>query len=911
MKVSLFMKHIILAVTICILMPFSVSGENETRQYDIVIYGGTSGGIAAAIQASRMGKSVVLIEPSRRIGGLTTGGLGQTDIGNKQAVGGISREFYQNISNHYSDLSNWKWQEKADYRDGGQTKTARGEDAMWTFEPSAALKVYHRMIAEETVDLVYEQRLDRENGVRRKRSRITEIQMESGEIYQGKMFIDASYEGDLLAAAGVAYIVGRESSEKYGESLNGVQANYFHPTLSRTVSTNGQNHNFEPGVDPYIERGNPSSGLLPFIKEGGKPGLQGAADRGVQAYCFRMTLTDHPSNRIPFSKPAGYRELDYELLFRNFEAGENAIPWINSDMPNQKTDTNNKHGFSTDFIGQNHYYPEASYAERDRIIKAHRHYQQGLMWSLANHPRVPQFIRDEVSRWGTCKDEYERDDGWQQQLYIREARRMVSGYVMRQQHCEGLEVAEDSVGMAAYGMDSHMVQRYVDANGFVQNEGNVQAHVIGPYPISYRSIVPKEEECSNLLVPVCLSSSHIGFGSIRMEPVFMVLGQSAATAACMAIDNETSIQNVSYEKLNARLVSDGQILNSQSGSLVNLDSLKGIVVDDSESVRVGNWIEGRVVQGIHKGYLHDQSVGDGFAEAIFNAVLPYTGEYEVQIAYQTQPDSASNVPVSVRHEGGETTLVVSQRKRPEVEGHFQSLGRFRFGKSASVALSNRDADGRVIADAVRWVLKRYDDPRERWSDNLLRWASEDEQRGGLDGGILFMGSSSVLMWDLKAGFGNYETRGRGFGGSKIWELPALYDEIVEPHKPDHIVIYTCENDLSIGRTYDEILDDWRVLYGRIRKELPRAQIYILSVKRSPRREYMTDKILEFNRILEAELVDMAQATFIDGDSPLIASNGMPDPGLFRDGLHLNEVGYRKWNRLINEAIEEKERSGPR
>ena len=280
----------------------------------------------------------------------------------------------------------------------------------------------------------------------------------------------------------------------------------------------------------------------------------------MQAYCFRMTMTDHPENRIPFEKPDGYDPLNYELLFRNYEAGETRIPWINSPMPNRKTDTNNKYGFSTDFIGGNYDYPEASYEEREKIVEAHRLYQRGLMWSLAYHPRIPAFVRDEVSRWGTCKDEYEREDGWQQQLYIREARRMRSDLVMTQYHCEGLEVVPDPIGLAAYGMDSHNVQRYVDENGFVQNEGNVEAKVDGPYSIGYRAIIPKETECSNLLVPVCVSATHIAFGSIRMEPVFMVLGQSAATAASLAIDAGGSVQDVDYIELQSKLLNDGQRL---------------------------------------------------------------------------------------------------------------------------------------------------------------------------------------------------------------------------------------------------------------------------------------------------------------------------------------------------------------
>jgi hypothetical protein len=559
-----------LSIAVMATLHFFTISDNRVaaqKEYDIIVYGGTSAGITAAIQSSRMGKTVLLIEPTNRLGGLTTGGLGATDIGNKQVIGGISREFYQNIKQYYQNLSHWKWQKPEEYR---QNRNAENEDAMWTFEPSAALEIYKGMINSEKIEVIYNARLNRQDGVKKNRTEIKEVMMESGDSFIGKMFIDATYEGDLLAAAGVCYTIGRESNNQYGETLNGVQANRINLTLKGNISWNSIHHNFIDGIDPYIEKGNPSSGLLPFIVEGG-PGIDGHGDKGIQAYCFRMTLTDVPENRIPFSKPEGYNELEYELLFRNYEAakgpieemynyGDLLVPWINTPMPNRKTDTNNQYGFSSDFIGQNHDYPEASYEEREKIIERHRIYQQGLMWTLSYHPRIPEKVRNIVSNWGTCKDEYEREDGWQQQLYIREARRMISDYVITQKNCESLEIAEDPVGMAAYGMDSHQVKRYVDANGFVQNEGNVQGLVPKPYPISYRAIVPKASECSNLLVPVCVSSTHIAFGSIRMEPVFMVLGQSAATAASMAIDNHVPVQSINYGDLKEQLLKDGQIL---------------------------------------------------------------------------------------------------------------------------------------------------------------------------------------------------------------------------------------------------------------------------------------------------------------------------------------------------------------
>ncbi len=538
-----------------------MSCQSTEPMYDIVIYGGTSAGVAAGIQAKRMGRTVLIIEPSNRIGGLTTGGLGQTDIGNKQVVGGIAREFYEGIHRYYQDTTHWKYESREEYQDGGQTRTEKGETAMWTFEPSAALAVYDAMLAHEDLEVLKNQMLDRENGVIKEEGRITSITMLSGEEYTADIFIDATYEGDLMAAAGITYTIGREANSTYQETLNGVHTRLTDTTMTGYPARNQINHNFVDGVDPYLVKGDPSSGLLPFIDPDG-PGEFGAGDDRVQAYCYRMCLTDHPENRIPFEKPDDYQEKNYELLLRNFEAGEKGFPWINSSMPNRKTDTNNRTGFSTDFIGQNYAYPEASYEERDQIRIAHRNYQKGLMWTLAYHPRMSPHIREEVSRWGTCKDEFERADGWQEQLYVREARRMIGDYVMTQYNCEGLEVVEDPIGMGAYGMDSHNTQRYVTEEGWVKNEGNVEAKVQAPYPISYRSITPRRTECTNLLVPVCLSASHIAFGSIRMEPVFMVLGQSAATAAHLALNESGVVQEVPFESLRSHLLEGKQILQN-------------------------------------------------------------------------------------------------------------------------------------------------------------------------------------------------------------------------------------------------------------------------------------------------------------------------------------------------------------
>ncbi len=669
---------------------------------DAIIYGGTSAGIAAAIQIKRMGKSVILIEPSGHLGGLTTGGLGQTDIGNKGAIGGISREFYRRVRLHYQQPDAWKWEQPEQYRSVGQSRTTSDEDTLWTFEPHVALKIYRDWLNELKIPVVMNQRLDREGGTATTRSipwRILSIRMESGEVYQAKMFIDATYEGDLLAAVGVQYTLGREANSRYGETLNGVQTN-------RAI-----HHQFAHGVDPYHVLGDPQSGLLPFI-EPDPPEPDGTGDHRLQAYCFRMCMTDHPDNRIAWQKPGGYQEQWYELLLRNFEAGESRVPLNIGLMPNRKTDANNNFGFSTDFIGQNYDYPEATYEQRRQIVDRHRLYQQGLMWTLANHPRVPQSIRDNVSRWGMCRDEFVDGQGWQEQLYIREARRMVSDLIMTQHHCQGRQIADDPIGLAAYTMDSHHVRRHLDSNGFVRNEGDVQVGGFSPYPIGYLAIVPGENQCSNLLVPVCLSASHIAFGSIRMEPVFMVLGQSAATAAVQAIDQQVSVQNIDREQLQQQLLADGMILKWHS-SLdpsvhrgVDTKNLEGFVLDDdSAKVQGFDSISSSIPTFVGTGYRHDGNSNKGNQSATFMLKIPETGQYEIRTSYSPHSNRATNVPVKIQHVGGEETVRVNQQQRPAINNLFHSLGRYQFesGREYKIEISNRDTDGHVIVDAIQAI----------------------------------------------------------------------------------------------------------------------------------------------------------------------------------------------------------------
>ena len=663
-----------------------------TANFDIIVYGGTAGGVAAAVQARRMGKSAAIIEPGKHLGGLTSGGLGATDIGNKAAIGGVSREFYQRVRKHYNDPKSWTQEKPENYRSGRGTEGAV-EDAMWTFEPSVAEKILRNWCEDEKITVIYGKRLDLKDAVHKQGNHIISIRMESGEVYAAQMFLDATYEGDLFALAGVKFHVGREANAVYGETLNGVQVK------------NAKSHQLVPGVDPYVKKGDKTSGLLPGV-HGDSPGEEGAGDKRVQAYNFRMCLTDRPENKIPFSKPAGYDPQRFELLLRNFEAGETRAPWAPTLMPNRKTDVNNNHGFASDNINMNYDYPEADYQRREEIFQDHLLYQRGLMWTLVSNPRVPEKIRNEVSRWGLCKDEFAENDGWPHQMYVREARRMISDYVMTQADCQGRRKCEDPVGLGAYNMDSHNVQRYVDEKGQVRNEGDVQVGV-SPYPISYKSIVPTEEQCSNLLVPVNLSSSHIAFGSIRMEPVFMVLGQSAATAACLAIDDKVTVQKVDYKKLNERLLADKQVLvwsGAVKGSAgIELKDLKGIVVDDIKAKVVGDWGVSSVTPGfVGTQYLHDNNEEKGQRSVTFVLPIPEAGKYDVRLYYTPNGNRATNVPVTVKPGDKSFEVKVNQREKPKGDG-FVSLGQFHAADQIVVTINTTGTDGHVIADAVQAV----------------------------------------------------------------------------------------------------------------------------------------------------------------------------------------------------------------
>lgn len=509
------------------LIPFfllaGLSGNAQQKiSVDICVYGATSGGVIAAYTAAKLGKKVVLVTSEGHPGGLSSGGLGNTDIGNKIAITGLARDFYRRVGLHY------------------------GKPEQWIFEPHVAEDIFKAYIRESSITVLYHQSL---KALFKKGTQIQEIRTipadtmggHSTYIIQAKEYIDCSYEGDLMAMASVSFTIGRENNQQYEETYNGIQL------LDK--------HQFPDGVDPYIVEGKPESGLLWGI-DSAELNTRGSGDKKLQAYNFRLCLTDSLQNRIEITKPDHYDGSHYELLLRyirikNPKSLEDGLLNINL-MPERKTDINNNGPFSTDMIGMNYDYPNGNSETRKRIIQDHTDYNKGLLYFIGHDERVPEHLRIEMLRWGYPKDEYVDNNHWSSQLYIRESRRMISEYVMTEGNCTGRLKVTDGIGLAAYTMDSHNCQRVI-VRGMVKNEGDVQVGGFPPYPVSYRSIVPRQNECTNLIVPVCLSASHIAYGSIRMEPVFMVLGQSSATAAVMAIDKKISVQKVPVDKLQSEL----------------------------------------------------------------------------------------------------------------------------------------------------------------------------------------------------------------------------------------------------------------------------------------------------------------------------------------------------------------------
>ncbi len=660
-------KRIVVALVATFVLVTTAASAQRIIETDVCVYGGTSAGVIAAYTAQKLGKKAILIEPGRYLGGMSSGGLGYTDIGNKYAITGLARDFYRRIGQHY------------------------GKFEQWTFEPHVAEDIFKQYVAQGNFQVLYETRL---RDVKKQGARITEVVLENavdrsaaGVIVRAKVYIDCGYEGDLMAKAGVSYVVGREDNKDYNETINGVQLMH--------------GHQFQDGIDPYIIPGKPESGLVWGVsRETLQP--NGTGDKKVQAYNYRICLTSDKNNMVPITRPEDYDSTRYELAVRLLKANPSRKRlddyFIWSRMPNNKTDINNRGGFSTDMIGMNYKYPDGTYEQRKQIIGEHERYTKGLLYFYGHDPRVPVELRNEMLKWGYPKDEYTDNGNWSPQLYIREARRMVGSYVMSQANCEGKEVVKDGVGMAAYTMDSHNCQRVV-VNGQVKNEGNVEVGGFGPYPIAYGSIVPKASECNNLFVPVCLSATHIAYGSIRMEPVFMVLAQSSATAAVHAIDGNESIQSIDIAKLQQELkanpLADGKLFD--------------VLVDNDDATQVtkqGNWTVEK--KGGYGPSFFVSEAGSGKEAVRFTPNIPQNGTYQVYIYFPKVSGMSSQIAVTLSDGKKQYQQAIKSSDiivEGQTSGEWVSVGKYTLtkGKSAYAEISNAQADGKVLADAVIWV----------------------------------------------------------------------------------------------------------------------------------------------------------------------------------------------------------------
>ncbi len=666
-------------------------GQPKLIQCDVAVYGGTPAGVTAAIQAAREGKSVVLFSFNRHVGGMTSGGLTSTDLGRKESIGGIALEFYNRIG------------KARDYR------------------PGEAETLYRKMLDQAGVNVLLGRAL---SSVEMQHQRLVSATMETGETVRAAMFVDSTYEGDLLAAANVSYHVGREPAATYDESLGGQW---------QDVSWKDVYQFCRLPVSPYVIANDPASGLLPEIAAEA-PGKPGEGDFKVQAYNFRLQLS-LGADRIAFPKPRGYDAGRYALLarFLNFDKridwrlNYTTAPLTDGPVQMRLGDSNNAGSFSSDYVGGSHRWPDGTYNSgsftelppprqglplplrelyelRERIFQDHVNYQQGLMYFLANDPQVPETLRKRVNAWGLDPLEFTETGFWPHQLYVREGRRMVSDYVVTQADCESRRIVNDSVGLASYPMDSHFCQRVVveeDGIQTVRNEGGFGHGFPKPYPVSYRSIVPKKNECQNLLVPVCLSSSHVAFGSIRMEPVYMILGQSVGTAAAMAITEQIAVQDVDYAKLKAKLERDGQrLVWNQQAVGKSAKPLAGLVTDVADAKTTGSWTSGALAPVCGLTYLHDANNGKGEKTVTFNINVPKPGTYQVKLLYVASGNRSSKTPVTVTVSEEEKKLTVNQRR---ATANGSSLGSFRIHDSVTVTVANQDTDGFVIVDGVQFL----------------------------------------------------------------------------------------------------------------------------------------------------------------------------------------------------------------
>ncbi len=670
-------------------------GSVEAAEYDLVVYGGTPAGLSAAVAAHRENSdlSILVIEPTRWIGGVVTGGLTRTDKGNVETVGGIAKEYFE------------------------RAREIGGEDTpMWYAEPKDNMAAFMEMLEEcgDAITVVTELRV---KSVEKNGNRIRSITLDDGSTAEGKVFIDASYEGDLMARSGVSYLVGRESHDQYGEELAGF---FPMPIREHGPETMGNACPCVGGEGPHFIHGTPTE--IEALDEGGEPifgvvradpnATPGSADGLTQAYNFRLCVTQREDIRTPFPKPDHYDPARYELLLRLIESyPEVAFGRLVhlGEIANGKHDLNAQGLYSTDYAGGNVDYPDGDYATRDEIWQDHEDYVKGYFWFLQHDGRVPKKLRDEVATWGLCQDEFVDNDHFPYALYVREARRMIGEYVMRQQDTWTDIVKPDSVGMGSFILDCHIVRRIVTEDGTVTDEGSFSDSPTRPYQIPYRTLLPKRDECENLLVPVCLSASHVAYCSIRMEPVYMAMGQACGVASAMALAGNAVVHDIPTDVLRGKLKERKAVLELEGmADLITVDKLPGIVVDDLDAEFVGHWSNSPFGNPIEGSAAHDGNTDKGEKSATFTIEIPEDGRYEVRFAYASSSNRASAAPISIEHAEGTANMTVDQRKTPGHEKLFTSLGTWRFSKDkpAVITIRNDNTDSYVSVDAVQLLEAR-------------------------------------------------------------------------------------------------------------------------------------------------------------------------------------------------------------
>lgn len=662
------MKRLIISTLASLL---SVCALAQAGSYDLLVYGGTSSGVIAAYTAAREGLSVALIERTGHVGGLTTSGIGNVDIGWATTVGGYTAEFLRTVGAHYGTPHKMQI----------------------ALECKVAEQIYNDMLAKSGVDVILHSRLKEQGGVQTEAGRIVSITLEDGREISASMFIDCSYEGDLMAQAGVSYIVGRESREEYGESSAGVSE-------YKVLRT------YTPEELAEVRKVAARYPLDVIFEERSTPG---AADSKSQAYVYRLTVTNDPDNLVPFYEPEGYDPDRYfNVLFRIKRRGAKRFGQILTlyKLPNNKYDLNHM-----DLVNAAWNYPEGTYAKREALDLYHRRYQEGFLYFLGHDPRVPEELRKDVLRYGYAKDEYADNGNWPYQLYIREGRRMKGDFVMTQHDAWENTTKEDAVAIGSYFLDCHIVSSIVTKRGIHLEEGNFDYTPYKPYELPYRIITPRKAECSNLLVPVCMSASHVICASLRMEPVYMMLGQVAGDAVALALRDGSAVQDIDVKELQKKLKEQKQIIHFKTplGMYLTPEMFDGIVIDDSDlGLGDGFWSHSTSQGPFMKyDYRFVPVNPNGGIEAVFPVKVPSKGKYEVQIMYSASGNRVKAADVTVVDKKGQHPCSVDMTKSPRIEGSWHSLGEYRFDprQEGKVIITNKGESGVVVIDAVRIIKK--------------------------------------------------------------------------------------------------------------------------------------------------------------------------------------------------------------